>query len=99
MTSNHPAAIQQSITGIALNEELSAACDSSVIEVSETVPAQSASSEFEAYLSSLNENHAFSYADVDYSGLITSKFNDALCTVKKLERIKSCGILFHDILV
>ena len=50
--------IQQSATRVALNEELSAACCDSFIteedvnEVSETVSAQSAPSEFEVYLSS-----------------------------------------------
>ena len=82
-----------STTGKALNEELSAACDSSigyedVIEVSETVPAQSAPSEFVVYL----RNHAFSDADSAYSELITSKFNDALCTVEKPGRIKSSSV-------
>ena len=84
MTSNQLAPIQQSTTGVALNEELSAACDSYIVEVSETVPAQNASSEFEAYFSFLDENHAFLNADSAYSELITSKFNDALCAVEKL---------------
>ena len=86
------APIQQSTTSVALNEELSAACDSSIIEedvveVFITVPAQSASSEFKAYLSSLCENHAF--YDCAYSELISSKFSDTLRTVEKPERIKS----------
>ena len=91
------APIQQSTTGVALNEELSAACDSSVIEedvieVSEIVPAQSVPSDFKAYLISLDENHAFSDADSAYSELVTSKFHDALCTVEKLVRIKSPSV-------
>ena len=58
-TSNQLAPIQQNTTGVASNEKLCAAYDSciakkDVIEVSETVPAQSAPSEFEAYLSSLD---------------------------------------------
>ena len=56
-TSNQLAPIHQSTTGVILNEELSAACDSAttvedVIEVSKTVPAQSAPFKFKAYLSS-----------------------------------------------
>ena len=55
---------QQSTTDVGLNEELFASCDSSVIEedvieVSEPVPAQSAPSETETYLSS-HETQAFS---------------------------------------
>ena len=30
--------------------------------------------------------------DLAYSEIITSKFNDALCTVRKLERIKSSSV-------
>ena len=94
MTSNQLAPIHESTTCIVFNKELSMASDSSiikedVIEVSEIVPAQSAPSDFKAYLSSLDENHAFSDPDSAYSELITSKFNDTLCTVEKLRRIKS----------
>ena len=72
-----------------MNEKLFVACDSfitqkDVIEVSETVPAQRAPSEFKAYFRSLDETHAFSDGDSDYSELITNKFNDALCIVEKL---------------
>ena len=77
MTSNQLTLIHQNSTGVALNKKLSASCDSSVIEedvteVSKTVPAQSVASEFEAYLSSFDENHAFSDADSAYCKLITS---------------------------
>ena len=98
MTINQWTSIQQSTTDAALNEELSAACDSSinieqdVIEVSETVSAQSAQSEFKAYLNSLDENHAFSDADSAYSKLIASKFNDALSTAEKLRAIKFSSV-------
>ena len=44
-----------------------------------------------SYHSSLTENHAFSDAGLAYSELIKSKFNDALCTVEKLQ-IKSSSI-------
>ena len=106
MTSNQLNPIQQSITGVALNDEFSAACNSSItekdiVEVCETVPAQIAPSEFKAYLSSSDENHAFSDADSAYSELIASDFNDALCAVEKLGRIKSSNvtILFCNIQV
>ena len=90
MTSNQLASIQQSTTGIALNEELSAASDSCIIEkdvikFSEIIPAQSAPSEFEPYLNFSDEGHFFSDADFAYSELITGKFNEVLCIVEKLE--------------
>ena len=80
-----------------MTAELFAAYDSSdiedVVEVSETVPAESAPSEIEAFLSSIDENHAFSDANPAYSELITSKFNDVLCTVEKVGRTKSSSVL------
>ena len=66
--SNQLAPIQHSTTDVALNEELFVACNSSiieedVIEIFETVPGQTAPSEFDTYFSSLDENYAFSDDD------------------------------------
>ena len=58
------------------------------------MPAQSAPSEFEAYLSSLDENDTFSVAESAYSELNTCKFNDALCTAQKLGKIKFSSVWY-----
>ena len=97
MTSNQQAPTQQTTTDVILNEELSAASGSSVVEVdvtevSETEVAQSNPSEFEVYLSSLDENIACSNAESADIERITSNFNDALSTVEKLGRIKSSSV-------